>query len=641
MNGGFSGKSFMGQESLSLLLRRLCRLADPAVNGGLTDAELLQRFVAGHDEAAFELLVWRHGAMVFSLCRRMLRHEHDAEDAFQATFLALVRKAGSISKRQALSSWLYKVAFRAALALRAKTAKTVPVLAAGNLSERDHEGDIVSRDLRSVLDEEVNRLPEKYRAAFVLCYLEGRTNEEAARQLGCPRGTILSRLARARERLRQRLTRRGLGLTAGSAVVLGAGHGTAAAPTGLVYATLKAALAVAAGQSTAAVVSAPVAALTQGVLHAMFMSKLKLTLAVVLAVGIAGAGAGILGNWGFADASGLAPADSPKAAQGKLGAGGQGDKPQSKAEDPAETAARRMKSQNNLKQIALAMHNFADVNGHFPAPAIYGKDGKALLSWRVAILPYLEQDNLYKQFKLDEPWDSPHNRGLADVIVKVYAPLGALDKNSWKTYYQVLVGKGAAFEPGKKMRIPDFTDGTSNTILVVEAGTPVPWTKPEDLPFVADQALPKLGGLFNGDFNAAFADGSVHWLSKNADPDMLRAAITRNGGEVIDLERLHGTPAKARPKPGDANRLPGENLRLREALEATVQEVQQMKDEVKNLKDLLVKKNEAGDAQAAQMRKQNAALRQALDAARSELEALRQEKARLEKELEKRRINKE
>jgi RNA polymerase sigma factor (sigma-70 family) len=659
----------MGQKPFGLLLQRLRHLTAPSATGGLTDAELLERFVASHDEAAFEVLVWRHGAMVLGLCRRMLRHEHDAEDAFQATFLALVRKARSISKREALSSWLYKVAYRVALALRANGTKSATVRARVDLPGKDSGDEVLWRDLRPVLDEEVKRLPEKYRAPFVLCYLEGRTNEEAAQQLGCPRGTVLSRLARARERLRQRLTRRGLGLAVGLGATLGTEQGTAAVPAGLVHITLKAALAIATGKSATAVVSAPVAALTQGVLHAMFMTKLKLTLAVALAVGVAGVGAGALGNWGFADAFGPATADGPKAAQGNPGAGAQGDNRRPEAEDPVQAAVRRMKSQDNLKMIALAMHNFHDVNGHFPPPAIYGKDGKALLSWRVAILPYIDQDNLYKQFKLDEPWDSPHNKKLLAAMPTVYAPVGALYKEPDKTYYQVFVGPGAAFERGKGKAIPaskpkpipgtkavpggptsdlegvgsgkgirvnEFTDGTSNTILVVEARTPVPWTKPEDLPFVADQALPKLGGLFQGDFNAAFADGSVHWLSRKADPEMLRAAITRNGGEVIDFDRLHGTPPKARERKGEADRLPAENLRLREALEATHQEVAKMKEELKALKDLLAKESDISAAKAAEMRRENAALRDALEEARAELKALREEKALLDKELAKR-----
>src|SRR5262249_39477243 len=145
------------------------------------------------------------------LCQRILRDSHEAEDAFQATFLVLARKAGSIGKREAVASWLYKVAYRVALRLRARAARH------GGLEEvvdelpgRDVADDIDTRDLRPVLDEEIARLPEKYRAPLVLCYLQGHTNAEAAEQLRCPKGTILSRLARGRQRLRSRLARRGL-----------------------------------------------------------------------------------------------------------------------------------------------------------------------------------------------------------------------------------------------------------------------------------------------------------------------------------------------------------------------------------------------------------------------------------------------
>jgi hypothetical protein len=220
-----------------------------------------------------------------------------------------------------------------------------------------------------------------------------------------------------------------------------------------------------------------------------------------------------------------------------------------------ETAIRLQKtrgmqqSANNLKQIALAFHNYHDTFSTFPPAAIYSKDGKPLLSWRVAILPYLEQEGLYRQFKLDEPWDSAHNQRLLDRMPPVYAapvpgaggPLAgpaAKKATPTGTYYQGFVGEGAVFEGKEGLRITDITDGTSNTLLVVEAGEPVPWTKPEDLPFDAKKPVPKLGGLFPEVFYAAFCDGFVRPIKKTIDEQTLRAMITRNGGEVVDFTKL-------------------------------------------------------------------------------------------------------
>src|SRR5262249_24569164 len=158
-----------------------------------------ERFVRRRDEAAFEALVWRHAPLVLGVCRRVLRHEQDAEDAFQATFLTLVRKARSIGRKQSVGSWLYKVAYRAAVQAKAaagrRAAREKPWAGepAGEPSE-----DVIWRDLRPVLDEEVGRLPARYRVPFVLCYLNGKTSAEAAREIGCPAGTIMSRLAWAR-----------------------------------------------------------------------------------------------------------------------------------------------------------------------------------------------------------------------------------------------------------------------------------------------------------------------------------------------------------------------------------------------------------------------------------------------------------
>src|SRR6516165_10199472 len=187
----------MTWRNLRKVVRYLHAVAGPDSSVGPTDGQLLERFVSQRDEAAFELLLWRHGTMVLNVCRRVLDHQHDAEDAFQATFLAFVRKARSIVRREAVAGWLYRVAFRVAVEARNKAHKrrrleiTVPdELALEPAQEADwHE-------LRPVLDEELNRLPERLRLPLVLCYLEGKTNEEAARQLGCPPGTIFSRLAR-------------------------------------------------------------------------------------------------------------------------------------------------------------------------------------------------------------------------------------------------------------------------------------------------------------------------------------------------------------------------------------------------------------------------------------------------------------
>jgi uncharacterized protein (TIGR03067 family) len=208
------------------------------------------------------------------------------------------------------------------------------------------------------------------------------------------------------------------------------------------------------------------------------------------------------------------------------------------AAECAQEGALKTASANNLKIIGVAMHNYLDSNrGSFPPAAIYSKDGKPLLSWRVAILPYLEQGQLYKEFKLDEPWDSPHNRKLLEKMPKVYAPVAGDAKEYW-TFYRVFTGPGTIFEGTKGTRITAITDGTSNTILVVEAGEAVPWTKPDELPYDASKPLPKLGGMFKDGFNALFADAAVRFIRAKADPQILRLAITRNDGKVLDLEKL-------------------------------------------------------------------------------------------------------
>jgi multidrug efflux system membrane fusion protein len=196
-------------------LARILHQVRVAAAVGLTDQELLRRYVVSRDGAAFELLVRRHAGTVFGVCQRVLGEVHDAEDAFQATVLILARKAAGIRTRTSLACWLHKVAYRVALTLRAERARKrvleQSLLGIDNVPGRPAElGSLERVELRDTLDEEVNRLPERFRAPIVLCLLEGRTVQEAALELGVPRGTIASRLARARQRLRKRLTERGL-----------------------------------------------------------------------------------------------------------------------------------------------------------------------------------------------------------------------------------------------------------------------------------------------------------------------------------------------------------------------------------------------------------------------------------------------
>jgi RNA polymerase sigma factor (sigma-70 family) len=256
------------------------------------DALLLERFAVHGDEAAFEMLVRRFGPLVLAVCGRVLGDEHAAEDAFQATFLVLVRKATSIRRRALLGNWLYGVAYRTAVKARARAAR-------GRDRERqvqqmapaDPVQEAIRRDLGAVIDDEVNRLPAKYRQPLVLCYLEGQTNAEAARRLDCPCGTLFTRLARAREMLRGRLAGRGVTLSAaGLATALAAE--AAAVPDALVGSTLRAAAEFAAGSAAAGGASAGAAALAEGVLQSMYINRLKAVafgVFVVLLVGSGGA----------------------------------------------------------------------------------------------------------------------------------------------------------------------------------------------------------------------------------------------------------------------------------------------------------------------------------------------------------------
>jgi hypothetical protein len=201
-----------------------------------------------------------------------------------------------------------------------------------------------------------------------------------------------------------------------------------------------------------------------------------------------------------------------------------------------KTAAAAAQTTNNLKQIGLAMHVYHDANGAFPPAAVCDKKGKPLLSWRVLVLPYIEQQQLYQQFKLDEPWDSPNNKKLLDKMPKVYAIPGVTPENGTETHFRVFVGNGAVFDYVRSSKITEIADGTSNTFMVVTAAKAVPWTKPDELEFDPDKDMGTLLGKFHNRIMVAFCDGSVRTFLKPPAKDTLKAYITRAGGEVIPFD---------------------------------------------------------------------------------------------------------
>jgi RNA polymerase sigma factor (sigma-70 family) len=315
-------------------LRRTMLQRDAAL---CSDAELLSSFLHQRNEAALAALIQRHGPMVWGVCRRILRNYHDAEDAFQATFLVLVRKARSIVPREMAANWLYGVACRTALKAKAIASKRkVREKQVADMPEPLAELRDTWNDLQGVLDEELSHLPDRYRSVVVLCDLQGKTRKEAAGQLAVPEGTVAGWLARARAMLARRLARRGVTLSGTALAALLAENASAGVPPAVLSAAIKSATLLAVGKAAAGGLSAGAVALSEGVLKTMLVTKLKIVTAMLLVVGILGAGLVVSGWNGPMQAAGSAPV---KKQTGEKPVAGREVKP----DDPLEDVRARMR----------------------------------------------------------------------------------------------------------------------------------------------------------------------------------------------------------------------------------------------------------------------------------------------------------
>jgi RNA polymerase sigma factor (sigma-70 family) len=357
----------MANPQATVLLRHLRKLATAENTGRICDGQLLQRFTLDGDDDAFAALIQRHGPMVLGVCRRVLHHQQDAEDAFQATFFVLARRAGAIRHQECLSSWLYQVAYHTAARARAASLKrSSHPRETRDMHQADPLDEITWRELRGLLDEELHRLPDKLGSPLVLCYLQGKTQDEAARHLGWTKSTLRRRLEQGRHRLRLRLARRGVTLgSALAATLLTQAAAPAALPANLLHSTAQGAAQLSAGTASG-VMPTQVAALTEGMLKTMVAARLKIVALVLLVVGGLALTAGLLAR------QTLAQPPAPAAAKMETGKQQPKVQPQPKG-TPAPAPA--------PKPIRPADSSEMTITGK-----VLDADGKAATKARVAVL---------------------------------------------------------------------------------------------------------------------------------------------------------------------------------------------------------------------------------------------------------------
>jgi RNA polymerase sigma factor (sigma-70 family) len=492
---------------------------------GAPDAALLRRYLDDHDDAAFELLVRRHAAAVWRVCRAVAFDHHAAEDAFQVTFLALARKAAGI-RTPVLAGWLCRVANRAALKTRRRWTAALAVEPAISPDEPD--------DTAAVLHAELDKLPDDERLPVVLCHLSGYTQAQAAAALGLPLGTVAARISRACGKLRDRLTRRGVTLSvAGATTALG----TATAGESLVLRVL------ALGQPDA-LVPPLLTALAREVTSAMRPTLLRtLVLSGLVAFAVAGAV--------FVPVA----ADDPKPVAKKPA---EPDRPKV-AEADLKAKLELIHAKHHLKKVAEAYMQYVHLHGKVPTDVTDG-NGKALLSWRVHLLPYMDQRNVHSLIQFDKAWDHPDHDLVAKILIKTFisvVPGPPYVHNNHKyigTRVRRISGPtGMNTEFATTPEKFDFDARQANFgrfretdyPVIIEAGIPTPWLKPdEDYVFDPKAKKVKLLGAHEAGTLVATVNGEVKLLQSEPDAVTFTLWLASGAKAEIDPTKLDTPAAK-------------------------------------------------------------------------------------------------
>jgi RNA polymerase sigma factor (sigma-70 family) len=536
----------MTQPRWNSILRQVRRIGLPHDGGDLSDGTLLHRFVANRDDDAFAALVGRHGPMVWALCRRILHNLPDAEDAFQATFLVLVRKANGVRQPDLLGPWLHGVAYRVAMRLRAAIGLRAGQQRDLELPAPEPMPEAERQELRLLLDQEVSRLPERYRMPFVLCHLEGLTNEEAARRLHCPKGTILSRLSRARERLRLRLTRRGVGLTAATvATALAESADASPVPSALNATTTQVASSVASGAASAASGSTAIA-LMEGVVTSMYVAKLKVAAAILLTLGLVGAGGGMFAKSGDSRIQAGATAGQAAVKEGLIAAKAEAKAREADAPPPATRKRRDLEIRETLARVT----KFDGIDD----PKMTLRDTLDTLSAKYGI-EFLVNERAFSLEKIDQVLDReiaspkplpPTTASLATILNRIIARLPT-ESSSGAVYLihkdgvEITTGAAARAELGLRQEDQLLP-------LVHEHFEDVPWI--DALKALADHAdinvviSPKIAAALKdvrvtAPLHNVPAETAVRVLAEMGNVDMVRMGNVYYVSSKGDLEGLH------------------------------------------------------------------------------------------------------